>query len=360
MYPVSNKFLAEVTARFNYPINIIEVVSGTAQHSLPIIDGDVTLDSTSDVERTFRATVPFSDTNYSILTDPNAEIRVYRGFKFLDGTSEVVPLGTFMLDSDVTSDEDDCTISFTASDLSRRISRNKITAPIVIKKGTNLKTAITQMAQTAYSFVRLSLSDVDVVTKSQIVCEKGDSQDVWKSMQELAKANGLDIMFNGIGYLTWRTSSSSPVWTFGGSAAPSLLSREKKAALGDTYNGVVVTSTSTDSEDVIQGVAWDEDPNSPTYYLGTYGKAPIYIESSNVTTVKQAIEYAQSELKKYLGRSESMSWTQLINPALEPGDIVTFYDQGKQYVIDKLSIPLGNSATGMSAESRSIRIGAPE
>lgn len=355
MHYVSDRFIAALTT-VHKPYFKLDLEIANVRTTLTLLDGQVSFDSNNSAERTLSASVVYSDEVFDKLLNPLARLWAYRGVEFADGTVESVPLGLFVLDGDIECDELDGAIIFSASDLSVKLTDNKLVSPIVIASGTLLSTAINNVVTAVYPYLYTVLTAQSSVVDSQIVIEASESADPWADVKALAQAYGQDVFIDGVGVLRWRVASTSTAWKIGGDAKPSLLSKQKRASLAETYNGVVVNSTSADSEDVIQGVAWDDDHNSATYYQGAYGMRPKYITSSSVTTVDQAITLAQNELAKCKGRSEKLSWTQLVNPALEIGDIVEFADEGKRYVIDRLSIPLSIDGGGMQIDSREVRL----
>lgn len=359
MISCTSKFLNEITAKFNKPIIDVVVTTQTSSMHAQLLAGgssNVTVDATVDCERSLNAEFLFSRKLLFALQDPSAVITVFRGFKYQDGTQELLQIGTFIIDSELAVDEEAQTINVSASDLSRKLARNKFISPIVIDKGTNIITAIKQIVRVCYPFLKVDLDDSSAATTSTITLEGGADADPWADIQALAKDFNLDVYIDAKGTLRTRTANSDPVWKIGEVDNSSLTKRpNRKQSFADTYNGVVVTSTSTDSTNVVQGVVWDDDPSSSTYYLGPYGKVPKFVESSNITSIEQAIAVAKAELTKCSGRSENLQWSQLVNPALEPGDVVRYTHNSvpEDIIIDKITIPL-NASDGMDIETRTM------
>jgi len=91
----------------------------------------------------------------------------------------------------------------------------------------------------------------------------------------------------------------------------------------DVYNGVIINASAPWLIYPIQGVAWDTNPSSPTYYKGQFGMKPKTIDNATVSTQAQADAAAASELINVLGITEEIDFEAMPNPAQDVGDVVT-------------------------------------
>ena len=116
------------------------------------------------------------------------------------------------------------------------------------------------------------------------------------------------------------------------------------------YNGVVARGDQP--TDDVQPIALvvDNNPVSPTYWNGRFGKVPRFYYSSFITTAAQATSAAESLLQQAIGLPYSIDLNAVPNPALEPYDSITITapDRTDVHVLDSVTIPLsfGNAMTG--------------
>lgn len=168
-------------------------------------------------------------------------------------------------------------------------------------------------------------------TKEMPAATFSDSEgnDPWDSAKTLAKADGKELFLDQAGAWTLRTvpdpANIDTVWKYDESQFSMRLGGDTLARDIDTanlYNGVIVRATAPWLLYPMQGVAWDTDEDSPTYYLGTFGKKPKQIENNLVGDQAGLDAAAAAELKNVLGINEQVTFDAVMNPAHEQGDVV--------------------------------------
>ena len=96
-----------------------------------------------------------------------------------------------------------------------------------------------------------------------------------------------------------------------------------------TFNGVVVTGASVGATAApVRAVAWDNDPDSPTYKDGSYGRVPMFVNDTTITTTAAAQTAANASLIALLGFSGQVTATAWVNPAMEVGDVLQVERKG--------------------------------
>ena len=92
----------------------------------------------------------------------------------------------------------------------------------------------------------------------------------------------------------------------------------------ESHNKWIVIGDNPESEGAAppRGEAIDDDGNSPTYYYGSYGRKPEIWHSSFIESDEQAQDAADGKRAKEGGTTQSVDFGSLVNPALEPGDVV--------------------------------------
>lgn len=362
MYTVSSAFLSALKSSNMKSVVTVTSSDGTV---LNITGGSVSMDSTREIGRTCTLEIAPTDTMtaediYNLVRSPGIELTVRRGLD-IDGTLELVPLGVFSTDEAEQSKSKTGTVKWSGSDRSKKIARNRFLQPYQIAANTTLASAGASLLQSRLANVVTNFSNVSDTIKAQIVFDAGADSNPWKSARQLFSDFGYDLRFDGLGVARAVSipdpSSQSAVFDFGSGETSLVLDGTAKASLEGVYNGVVATGEGTGVDAPVRAEVWDTDPNSPTYYLSGFGQVPYFFSSSLLTTITEATKAATTLLAKVKGRSQGLSWPAIVNPALEPLDVVTvtFWDKTSISVIDSLTIPL-NPNGQMSANARETSI----
>jgi Domain of unknown function (DUF5047) len=328
---------------------------------LPITDGSVRLDATAATRGTLDLTVVDDGTLGLVPSVPSDPLTPYgnliqaqRGVRYLDNTEELVSLGFFRIDTvDVSDSGDDLELKITAFDRSAQVAEAKFEAPKQIPAGTLFTDAILGLVWEVLPNVTTDFVDSALVTPFVLAWEEGD--DRWAAAQNLALALGCDLYFDGDDVLTLRPSGPSQVQaTLSEGAGGVLVSAGRNWNREARPNRIIVTGENS-GEAAVRGVATDTDPDSPTYYYGPYGRVPEFYSLGWVVTTAQAEDVAQTILAKSIGATQAVSFGAVVNPALEPDDVITItrartgIDQ--TFVLDSLTIPLSFEES-MSGQTR--------
>jgi hypothetical protein len=293
---------------------------------LPVTGGQVTVDRTAQVLRVaslslvdvYGDLVP--DSPFQSLTPYGTEVKLYRGLQLLDGSSELIPLGVFRLSQSAIKDSSGALIDLSASDRSRTISRTKFTGTYAIRAGTNVSDAAASLVQNRLPGVPMNITGTAHVTPALSYDAQADP---WSdAIQALATSIGFDAYFDVEGVTEIDTTYDDD----------------------PGYNGVIITAESTSNSTPAYGEAWDLNPESPTYFLGRYGRVPRFETSKTVTTNDQAQAMAAGLLLRELGVTVQREITMVPNPALEPADVVHLSRAASKVdenvVLDYFTIPL--------------------
>lgn len=244
----------------------------------------------------------------------------------LPGTDQAgwaeIPLGTMRVSNVKTNG--DGTVEVTASDHSRTVGRNKLTAPYVIPAGTNYGDAITALVRDRLGdlYVAGSVATTDETTPL-ITIDSGE--DPWQHATDMAATVGMDAYFDPLGRFTMQPTpdpAQQPVdWTY---AEGENMLLDAAVELDDDpgFNGVVMTGEGSTLPAPVSATVWDGNPESPTYYLGPYGRVPDFQSSPLIANTAQATARAQKYLQDNAGVTEAVTFSAIPNPAHEAGDIV--------------------------------------
>lgn len=370
MYSTSAAFLSALKSSNMRTVTSVTTSTGL---ELAVGSGSVSMDSNRDIGRTCSLEIMPTesmtvDDIYSLVRSPGVELTVGRGLSWdvvTAGVSttvtELVPLGVFSTDEAEQSKSKNATVKWSGSDRSKKISRNRFLDPYQITAGTSLATAGTLLLRSRLSGLSCDFSNVTETVSATIVFDAGAESNPWKSARQLFADYGYDLRFDGLG--TARAvaipdpATQAAVFDYGSGDTAMVLDGTAKASLEGVYNGVIASGEGTDVAVPVRAEVWDTDPSSPTYYLSGFGKVPYFFSSALLTTTDQCSKAASSLLARVKGRSQQLSWPSLVNPALEPLDVVTvtFWDKTSTCVIDSLTIPLG-AREAMSAVARETSI----
>lgn len=338
--------------------------------------GDVTIDRTAQFRRSLKMTVtPYGASG--TLTDPEELEQLAKTLIPRDGNDAFAPygnkvrlwynmsvlgyvnpvdgsdmyqfsLGVFRL-SDVTVDDDGVPqMTVTAYDDSRTISRNKTVVPWIVAAGTNYGDAIIALCTDRLPGLQAKPHTITATTPQIILDSESDP---WKAATEWAAACGAEVYFDRNGYLTIQdepdpeTDPVSWVYDDGGSNPNSVLLSTGRSMSDDPgYNGIVLTSESNTLQFPVRIELWDDDPSSPTFALGPYGKVPYFESNPLVVDYTQGGAAARARLLQIMGGTESVSFAAVPNPAHEASDVVRVIRPlsltDSTAVIDSLVIPL--------------------
>ncbi len=343
-----------------------EVVDATGIRTpLELIDGSVSLDATAAT----RATCELLIDPENLPTDSGSpmapygnEIALSRGVEFSNGTRELVPLGIFRIDSaEVEDTGNDFSLRVPGFDRSVKIIEAVFEQPYEQVAGVLIPQAIQALIVEVYPECEFNFVSTSLAVPA-LTAQEGD--DRWDFCQGLAEAVGCSLYFDRDGICTL-----APVPLGTASAVTQiaegevLLSASRTWTRADAVNRVVVTSQNAGTS-VYRGVAVDDNDASPTRYGGPFGRAtmvwsPSGPAESAITSNEQAAHVAQVALSKNLGISQQVSFSALVNPALDPFDVVRIRRAragvDEDHIIDSLTIPLSPEGT-MDGTTRTTQV----
>jgi hypothetical protein len=324
---------------------------GTWLTDLVLSAGSITVDETQQVRRKATLTIPSRGLAFDDLVPVNAgdllhpasmnELKLYRGWQFLDGSQLLYPQGVFRTSTPAVSDTgDSILIGLNGLDRSSVISRQTWQAPYSIASGTNLGTAVegvlndrwpSALPPLVFNFAPTALT----VPATVFGANPGSQNDPFADALSLAIAAGMELFFDVNGHVVMRPvpdPTTAPVlWKYmegdGGSAPVPFNAAGRTLDETSTYNGVQAIGNAVAGSPV-QVTVWDTDPDSPTYYLGDWGQTPFQLTTSLIPAPGQSTPaaeaqltaMAQAQLQLILGVLDDTTFTAVPNPAMVEGD----------------------------------------
>lgn len=346
MYPVSDRFLARL-AESHTPVTQVQLFLTTGEVvDLEHTGGSVTVDRSQAIRRTCSITVPdpavIPRTPADQLATYGATLRVARGVEYGDGSQELVPLGVFRLDS-VDGDVTEGPVTLQGKDLSARVADDKFTARYQAS-GTVVSAITGLIRRTIIGADIQALIDDEPIGSRWFDVEA----DPWEGCREIAAAAGAEVYCNADGIFVISTlpelTETDPVWAVEATEGGVYISGSRAMSSDGVYNGVLARGENTsDGIPPVQYLAVDDDPSSPTYWSGPYGRRPMFYSSSTLTTTNACQKAARLKLAEARAPNSSGDISSLPNPALEPGDVirVTHEDGTRElHQIASFSVPL--------------------
>jgi len=316
---------------------------------LPHTDGSVTVDRGSAVRRTCSVTVP--DTSLLPMTPTEqlaiygARLRISRGVVYGDGSIEAVPLGLFRIDS-IEGDPSLGPVTISGSGLEAVVADDKFLAPYSTRGATAAVTAITGLIQDTIPGATV----VNRATDATIGTMTWDAQgDRWAAVQECATAIGAEVYCDADGQFIIAELPdmlTAPVaWDVDAGETGVLISAKRSFSREGMYNVVVASGENTeDNTPPVSASASDDDPTSPTYVGGPFGRVPMFYSSATLINTVLAQGAANKLLRDALKPNATVSLTSLPNPCLEPGDVLRVtYEDGRRELqqVESFTISLG-------------------
>lgn len=336
---------------------------------LPVGEGSqVTLDGNAATRAALNLNVPLDDFGSDDWIpdgrdDPLApfgnEIAIRRGMITADGVEEVVQLGVFRIDESDVTESDDGSLDLTVSGLDRssRIIDAVFEQADTVDEGANALDTVQALIGEADPSIAFDFV-TSAVTLPYLGYEAGD--DRWDFCLGCAEAAQCSLYFDGDGVLVARplpVAVSADLVVAEGEGGI-LLGADKRMSREDATNRVTVQGENS-SGDPAWGEAIDDDPESPTYYYGAFGKTTFSYSSEYVTADDQAASVAARILEMRRGITKQVTFAALANPALEPFDTVqvTRAKLGidELHIVDSLTIPLDYSGR-MDCVTRAVAL----
>lgn len=324
---------------------------------------------TQDARRSFRwdgqLTVPVEDeliptTPFDLLSPFGTTITIRLGVILEYGVEADVPYGVYDLeDSKTVLANDARAVNLTLVDLGQRLARYRFEDPFEIPAATDLADAVQMVVQDRLGVV-LNLPATGRTLDRPRIFGLEPELDPARELLDLAANFGYRIWFDREGALQLdQTPIPDP------NAAQPFAGTLTAQSAFDHHppNVVVARGEASDGTTPIQGVAYDDDPASPTYAGTTpgqsaYGRVSRFFASPLITTQAAADQAAQSMLAGFAARAATWNVTKPFEPTTDPDDILSIALDGDTtlpLVVDAITVNVsGETAMQCRAVSQVI------
>lgn len=316
---------------------------------VPIISGDVTFNTNSDVNAScdLSVSIDWPETASSLGAPYGQELFIERGVQYGNGVKEWVGLGYFRINSTEQDGSSRDLVRFMGEDRMSRVRDARPLQPVPYTSGTSVGAVIDAVVAEAIPGVTTVYPDWDpysVTLGSDHILD----DDRIKFLKEIVTAYGRTMYFDYKGRFVVKKIpdpvAANAVWDVSVGKYGVLCSFGRVINRDGVYNAVVATGEPIADQPPVRGVALDLNTTSPTYYLGPFGPVPRFFSSSFLTTNDQAASAALSILQSATGLPYVVSLGVVPNPALEGWDILKVtYDPRKSseyHVVDTITYRL--------------------
>lgn len=324
---------------------------------LEVTDGQVVIDATAAIRR--RCSVTLVDPT-GTLTPANAtdllapfgtELHVHAGLRSV-GEEHLWPQGVFRFD-DVRITHDG--ISIDGYDRSSNVSANPWAEPYVPADGALVSDTVAAVIMDRDPAAAFGDWAIAAATVPPGMILDGDP---WEACRDLARSIGCDLYLDTLGRYTLSPvvdpDDAAIEWWFreGANAITVDVGRgfAARSLDGDRVpSRVVVYAEGAHLLEPFLAAAVDDNPDSPTYYLGAYGTVTKKIVSTEVVDVAQAQAQATAELNRAKGGTEVVEVACAPHPGLDVDHVVGIVDgrtkTDGRYAIERITLSLTSEAT---------------
>lgn len=354
MRPVSDEFLAALRGSHTMCARARIVAPGQTGTDpdgteIPLFGGDVQLDGMAEI----RGTVDLETSSEywpvrasDVATPYGNELFVERGIVLGSGSRVFVSQGYYRID-DVEQTEIPGHIRISGSDRMSHIVDGKLIAPVQFAAATTLESVVEQLVLEVLPDATFDLdSDFATATLGRSVIAEDDR---FAFLLDAVRSHGKIWYWDHTGALriTEPPDPSQPVFTVDYGANGVLVGLRRKLSRDGVYNAVIATGEAPDTNVPVRAVAFDANPNSPTYWWGQFGKVPRPFSSPFITTITQAELTAAALVRRGLGLPYQVSFQSVPNPAIEPDDPIRLVSPQdvRTHIVERITLPLTNDGS---------------
>jgi hypothetical protein len=334
-----------------------------------LIDGSVDGHLVQDVRRTISITIANEDGAITpvISSDPywiNNPLRLSWGVVYQDGTTEYVPLGTFLVNRAwARGSAGQAVLDVDAVDFWKKLQYTALLTNASYAAGSTLKAALEDLCTKAG--IGPAQRDIDP-SASSVLFHGGNAADL-NLARGTAVADCLAMLTEDFGWIFFFDTAGIFVARPGPvvGTAPVVFTMTETGPMvtgveggledsADIKNHVGVSSTDASIQPIF-AEAKDNNQNSPTYVGGAFGDRYFEYQGEFITTLQQAQDTAKNILARRISNSRKSDWMHAPRPELDIADVGRLTSaflkiSGVQYQIESFTIPLvsGSQRTSLT------------
>jgi hypothetical protein len=326
VYPTTDRFLL-FTNRSGRRSVVADIYynGGLLRPNVPIVDGSVTFDRRNSIRAAGDLRVASDLIDWTILDPWGTEIQIKMGVIYPGGVTEYVPLGIFRIEDYRYTEGGAVAPHIRFFDRAKLLEEAQATdldfSGMIASEAV---AAILEFAIPSWDGT-MHLNFEDYRLPGGTIA----SSSLLSFLEDIAAAQGAEIWFDRHGEfhmeiapeISETTTIDDAVYDF--SVGVNLISAERVLTRVGAYNAVYVVGTTDGTGAPVRGLAVDNSAGSLSNYGGPFGRRIQRLHISGITTPEGAQAAAEALLRKRIGLMKNTSFVSLLNPALDPADIVT-------------------------------------
>lgn len=339
------------------PISRVEVwrTSSRLIADLKVESAAISKDATSTIRASASVTVAdLTPATAQLLTPFGNRLRFYAGIKYPDNTTEMI----LVADLDIVASTltlPDATLHLDCVDPAGIIGQDETSGPIT-PPAADSQGVIQWILGGAMYYGGKALPAALPVTNPPIPADWNMSGDRWDAVEQLADAMGCECFFDVNRNPILRDvppikpTPDATLYALDGGTVTRIVS-----GLSRSPNVVTVLGAPDATGKQSRGLARDDNPSSPTYRRGAYGRVTLHETRDTVLSQAGADSAAAALLRRVQGKTRTVELSAVTDPAIEPGDTVMVrYTSGslERHLVQSVSFPLG--AEEMTVGTRTL------
>lgn len=320
---------------------------------IKILSGDVTYDGTAEIraslrletlginETTGRSTFPRMVSD--LLAPLGAEVFIRYGLDLGGAGILWTPLGYFRVEEDDQADGPFGGIVLAGQDRMAGLVEANLLSPRSYAEDQTLGFIAEDLVTDIYPNAVIAWDDNSDQTQlgRVLVVEESRSE----ALRDVATAAGKIMYWDDEGALRFESApdESVPLWEVRSGRDGVMLSASRRVTRRGINNAIILTGQGADDQSAVRATAFDNNPQSPTYFFGQFGQVPREHETPLVTNQDQANTAAIAMLRRSLGAPYQVEFTSIVNPTLRPWQPVraTYRDGNRDVVVmQRVTVPL--------------------
>lgn len=280
-----------------------------------------------------------------LLTPFGTTVDVEMGVILADGSSSRVAVGSFLLTGTRASLSTGArTVELNLGDLSTRIAEHRFERPFTVGAGADLADMVAQVAQDRDPTVDVgSLTPTGAVLGRRAVFGLDAQLDPWAELVSVVKHRGFRLYFDRFGAIVL-------------DQPPATITNLRTVDVGEVgidfserpANVVVARGEPTDGTGPWYGLWEDDDPSSPTFVGGPYGRKTLFYASPLFTSDAEAQAAADSIGSAIQSAGAAWSVSRPYDPTWDPDDgIQITLPSGvtQRLVVDSVTYDIGGTTS---------------
>jgi hypothetical protein len=281
------------------------------------------------------------------------EVIAYSGLVYDTGAIEYVQVGIFGIDKFAIGDTGkDLVCTITGSDRSAEIIRSGLISNYTVAPSANVGTEIARLLSTAVVGFPLqyNFTPTSFLTPSTAL-SLTPSTDPWTEATKMATDSGCELYFdvNGVCcFLPVPDPTTLPISFMYPEGTSSLMDELDRTLDRTATPNYIICDYTGPASAPFRAIAIDNDPTSPTYIGGKYGRFRLYKQSDLYGSLTQAQADADTQLLLGKGNLDSVEIKAIPKPDHDVDDVVGVVRtragiSNALYVIDSFTLGFGNA-----------------